>query len=72
MSVTLTHAAHYQLTVNAVIAALGADAQRGLSQSEAQKRLEQFGRNEIRLNYKRSRRTLSHRGIWMRIAQRGA
>ena len=47
MSVTLNHAAPYQQTVNAVIAALGADAQRGLSQSEANKRLEQFGRNEL-------------------------
>jgi Ca2+-transporting ATPase len=47
MSVTLTHAAPYQQTVDEVIASLGADAQRGLSQSEAQKRLEQFGRNEL-------------------------
>ena len=47
MSVTLNDAAPYQQTVSAVIAALGADAQCGLSQSDAQKRLEQFGRNEL-------------------------
>src|SRR5688572_27498396 len=47
MSATLTHAAPYQQTVDAVIASLGADTQRGLSQSEAQKRLDQFGRNEL-------------------------
>ena len=47
MSATLTNAAPYQQTIDAVVAALSADAQRGLSQSDAQKRLEQYGRNEL-------------------------
>ncbi|MEX0611443.1 MAG: cation-translocating P-type ATPase [Pirellulales bacterium] len=40
-------AAPYQQTIEEVIASLGADAQRGLSQADAQHRLEQYGRNEL-------------------------
>jgi magnesium-transporting ATPase (P-type) len=50
MSATLNHAAPYQQTVNVVISSLGADAQRGLSKSEANKRLEQYGRNKLAKN----------------------
>ena len=37
----------YQQPVDAVIAALGTDARRGLSETEAQARLERHGRNEL-------------------------
>jgi Ca2+-transporting ATPase len=37
----------YQQTVDEVLAALGTDAQQGLSQAEAQARLERHGRNEL-------------------------
>ena len=37
----------YQQSVDAVIASLGTDAQRGLSKAEAQARLERHGRNEL-------------------------
>jgi Ca2+-transporting ATPase len=40
-------AAPYQQSVDAVIAALGTDAKRGLSEAEAQARLQRYGRNEL-------------------------
>src|SRR5262245_10324141 len=40
-------AAPYQREVEDIISALGSDARRGLSESEARARLERFGRNEL-------------------------
>ena len=37
----------YRRTVDEVLASLGADARSGLSQGEAQARLERYGRNEL-------------------------
>ena len=42
-----THVAAYRETVEQVLAALQSDGERGLSEAEAQKRLESFGRNEL-------------------------
>jgi Ca2+-transporting ATPase len=41
------HALAYQQPADAVVAALGSDAQRGLSSAEARKRLQQYGSNEL-------------------------
>ncbi len=40
-------ASPYRLTVDEVAAALGTDARNGLSEQDAQSRLEQYGRNEL-------------------------
>ncbi|MGA7901550.1 MAG: cation-transporting P-type ATPase, partial [Terrimicrobiaceae bacterium] len=37
----------YQQAIDEVLAALGTDARRGLSEEEAQARLERYGRNEL-------------------------
>ena len=37
----------YQLTVDEALSVLGGDAQHGLSESEARRRLEEYGKNEI-------------------------
>jgi Ca2+-transporting ATPase len=42
-----THAAAYREPVEQVLAALQTDGERGLSEAQAQKRLESFGRNEL-------------------------
>ena len=42
-----THVAAYRETVEQVLAALQSDGERGLSEAEAQKRLENIARNEL-------------------------
>jgi Ca2+-transporting ATPase len=57
----------YQQPVEAVIASLGADARRGLSEAEARARLDRDGRNELTAenqsrageNFSRNSRTFS-------------
>ncbi len=46
-SVPSNEAAPYRESVDAVLAALGTDAHRGLSETEAQSRIQRYGRNEL-------------------------